>query len=171
MPVISRERARQIALSLFSTQKKKIEDLESDMNDLLVKEYESLIPPAVMESFKKHPDWIQSDSQSWLSCPGIGRSLKVNFKKQLPQPASSRVGNKTIRKPAADKIQEMDRALSKLRETYKKNISEAEETMVALKTYNKITEQLPEAKKFLQDPTKLAIVVNADKVRRAIKEQ
>lgn len=169
MSRISNDLAGQIAFKLTEKSRKYSEKLHLDFREIVTKSYEDVIPNAVKELFKNHPEWVDAGKCIKL----VGHGFRYEQISPTRQVITHENDNNLfeISSKSVDKINTAYRKWVKSKEKYTELKGEVKQALLNLKTFNNIRKELPAAAEFLPPPMSNALVCNFDSLNKKIKSQ
>lgn len=164
---ISKELASKVAKAMMSEKRKKQDDLFAQFKDKLKQAYIITIPQLVLDTFKKHPDYFHTTRVICIDTNGFN-----NFHVNIDTPILNNSGNYyTFYHPspsASSSLMKLKNSISSLRDKNDKLELELKETIIALRTFARIQELLPEAVPFLPKSQSTEIIVDLTQLRKKI---
>jgi len=168
MSRISNELASQIAFKLTEKSRLISEQHHVEYRELATCLYEESTPALVKEMLDKYPDWVDT-----------GNSIRLNghgFNYEYISPTRPVVSNSTqnlliLTSKTADKLTSARRVWEKSKDKYKQLKDETKQALLALRTFNNIRKELPEAAPMLPPPMSNALVCNFKSLNNRLQKQ
>jgi hypothetical protein len=168
MSRISKDLAEQIAFKLTEKSREAVEKLHIEFREQATALWESIVPPAVQECFKAHPDWFETRSAIKLNEHGFRFDYITTTRPIIERGASNIL---TLTRKTADPLFRAKTKWEKEKKKYEDLKDESMSALLALKTYNNIRKELPEAAPYLPPPMSNALVVNFDSLKKKLNQQ
>lgn len=171
MSRISKELASQIAYKLTEKSRLAADKLHSELREQITELYEEQTPSEVKTVYKKHPEWFYTRSEILLDGHGFNHQYYSPTRKVIAN--GQRNGNAILRltTKSADQLFKLKTKWERATSKYKELKQEAESALLALKTFNNIRKELPEAAPMLPPPMSNALVVNFDSLKKKLNQQ
>lgn len=163
MSRITKEIASYVAKELLKEKQEKIDKLKQERKDFSTDVIERSIPIEILSAFRDYPQYFKTTQTPTFRGEGLGwESYTVNSK----FPAS---GNSIeISENTASKLVRYNDRISDLQRRYDDLFNQVEQSLIALRTYNNIEKEFPEAFKLLPARTSTAIMVNISDIRKQL---
>jgi hypothetical protein len=170
MSRISQEMASTVAYKLTEKSKSVADKLHIEYRKSVSEFYKSTLPKAVLAFFKtEHCEYVETTNSVILDGHGFSDEY-VSLIGALPSENGS-----TPRMPFdtndGAKFIAAKRKWEKANKEYKALKDETKQALLALKTFNNIRKELPEAAQYLPPPMSNALVVNFDSLHKRLKAQ
>lgn len=169
MSVLSKDLARQIAVKLTEKSRIVAENLHVEYRELATSMYEDQTPDEIKAALKKYPDWFDSKCSMRVDEHGFNWEYITGVRRIACNSNSECLLKLTTK--TAEKLLKAKRKWQKAKENYEKLKDETKNALLALKTYNNIRKELPEAAPFLPPPMSNALVVSFDSLKRKLNNQ
>lgn len=163
---ISRTNAEQIAKKICQPLKDKIALAEKELSETATQLAVKKIPKVVMQAFKSHPEYVNTRSSVWFSGVGLRDYDYISLTKQVP--ALDRKIN--ISASEAKQLLRLKQTLEHNKEHYDAQKVEITNTLIALGSYKRIAENLPDVAPYLPTKDTVALIVPIDNVKNNIKK-
>jgi hypothetical protein len=169
MSVISKDLAHKIAIKLTEKTSISVDNLKVSYQEIVTSEYEKQIPDEVKKCFLKHPDWFNCTSSIRFSGNGFNYECVTATRKIVCNNNSS--ANLKLNSAISDKIMAVKRKYDAEKDKYEKLLEETTQALLALKTYNNIRKELPQAIPYLPPPMSNALICNFDSLKNKLNKQ
>lgn len=154
--------AEQIATKLTEKNEKSIKDVRDKMKELIIDYCVKSTPESIKLAFKSNPKYFDNVTanihygHSWFgcfdtTCPNEDYNVSIN---------DDVIGNKLIK---------LKNKQDKLKSEKSKLWNEIKNALLSLRTYKKISEQLPEAAPFLETKENTSVMLNLSELRNKLK--
>jgi len=169
MSVISQDLANKISVKLTEKSRQAAEKLHVEYRELATQFYEEQTPKEVKDCLKKHPDWFYTRSSMILNEHGFNWEYVTSTRPVICN--SNTECYLKLNSKISKQLTEAKRKWEKAKGSYEKLQIEAKQALLALKTYNNIRKELPEASSMLPPPISNALVVDFSSLKRKLKNQ
>lgn len=164
MSRITKEIATATAIALLKPKHNRLKDLRQQLSDKVTEAYLETVPHAVVEQFKKYPEYFRKASSVRFNCPGFNYEYYTT-NAQVPDTNSmAKIGTQQ-----GNKILALSAKLKDAESDYKSIKNEIEVALYAFRTYANVEKEFPEAFVLLPSKVSQAIMVNIDSIRKNIK--
>ena len=156
MGKISGKVVEEIALKIVEPIKKKMKEIEDQIQIKVYDIYVEKVPEAVMKIFKTNSEYIKTVTTIYLKDHGFNNRT-VNIK---PCPTSSSYSDSIhLTAAQAKDLQKLEEQKEKLKDKYNVTKKEVEGAILALGTHKRVIEQFPEIAPFLDIPQANTVVM------------
>lgn len=169
MSVMSKHLANDLSFKLTEKTKAEASLVEKEYQRIVTEICESQVPEEIMKAFKSHCEYIETSSTAYLDSNGFSNTT-VRLTRQVPAKTSSYIYPK-LNNAIADKIMSAKKKSDKAYADYVDLKDEVYNMLLALRTYNNIRKELPEAAPYLPPPMSNALVINIAPLRRKLAKQ
>jgi hypothetical protein len=169
MSVISKDLARKIAIKLTEKTSILVDNLKVSYQEFVTTEYEKQIPDEVKKCFQKHPDWFNCTSYIYFRGNGFNHENITGTRRVICNSTTS--AHLTLTSIIADKIMSIKRKHESEKDKYENLLEETTQALLALKTYNNIRKELPQAIPYLPPPMSNALICNFDSLKNKLNKQ
>ena len=169
MSKITKTLAQEIAIKVIAPFNVQIEECDAQMSQLVYEDYLASIPKDVMILYKKYPKYVYTCY--YITIRDFGFIYQyINFPKDKNNNLIYLPNNKDWKftQELADKLHKVDYKKQDLVEKRNRTQVEIESTLLALGTYKKVEENLPELAKFLPVRQTQALMLNIAPVKATI---
>lgn len=169
---ISQDLARRIALKLTDKKHNQVEKLLKAYRQLVTDFYRLSTPEDVLICYKKYPDYFEKESYIRFEGHGFRREV-VNVIGEYVIANCNRDAWLKLTPEIADTIKKAKSEWEDCKNECDKLLQETNNALLALGTYKKIEEFLPEAAKYLPQTGQkvLALIPNLDKLKDKLQNQ
>lgn len=171
MSRISKDAARSISFKLTEKSKLAVSQLHEDYREMITALYEDQTPAKVKAAQKEHPEWFYTRSEIYLNGHGFNREWVTPTRPVIANSEDGGDANLHLTAKTAATIFKAKIKWEKADKKYKELRRETESALLALKTYNNIRKELPEAAPYLPPPMSNALVVNFDSLKKKLNQQ
>lgn len=171
MSRISNELATQIAFKLTEKSRIAADALHVQYRELVTVIYESQTPDEVTICLKKYPDWISTIGGIKLNGHGFNWEYISATRHIICNNGSNSSGILKMTDKNSKQIMEAKRKWDKAKEKYENLKSESKQALLALKTFNNIRKELPQAAPMLPPPMSNALVCNFTSLKSKLNNQ
>lgn len=156
--------AEEIAIKLTSKFEEKIQEKTLLLQKTACEIYEKELPKEVLGTFKKFPDYFETRTS--FNLVGVGaHSERIPFGKHMPCKtymfAPPMVEDVTLLLSLINSIKLLEKEKDKLQ-------TNIQETLLSLKTYNRILTEFPEAGKLLPSSNCVSLSIPIDSLREKL---
>lgn len=170
MSTLSKDLAQQIAHKLTEKTRLNAQSLKDQFTSKVAEHYTKTIPAAVKDIFKKHPDYFTTTAS--IKVDGHGFTYEVvGTKEFVINNTGNYYASLDLSSKEADTVVKLKRKYQDAEKKYKELKEETKQALLALKTYNNIRKELPEAAQYLPPPISNALVCNFDALKTKLKKQ
>jgi len=169
MSRISKELAGQIAFKLTEKSRIASEKLHVEFREVVTSIYEQQTPKEVSECFKKYPDWFYTANGIKLNGHGFNWDYVSSIRTVIANNGTNCYI--TMNDKNSKQIQVAKQKWIKSKEKYNSLKEEAEQALLALKTFNNIRKELPQAESMLPPPMSNALVCNFTSLKSKLNHQ
>jgi hypothetical protein len=164
---MSKELAQKIAEMMSVNKEREKSKLLEQYRKTVTDEYIKQTPTAALELLELHPDWVQTNTEIYFSGHGFGSYERVSAIGAVIRNSSPYAKLKLTPEIAA-KISTAKNKYEKAEKEWVGLKQEIETALLALKTFNQIQKNLPEAVPFLPKENQ-SIMLNFDDLRNKLK--
>jgi hypothetical protein len=169
MSRISNELAQSIAFKLTVPTQNEVEKLHGDFRNLVWTIYDSQTPKEVKELAKKFPDYFEPQTSVKLHGHGFNWEYVGTEKQMLPNNSGSCIMN--MNKENSSKLFTAKNKWEKAKKKYEDLKRETKGALLALKTFNNIRKEIPNAAQYLPPPMSNALVCNFTSLNKKLQSQ
>ena len=152
---------------MMSEKRKNQDDLFNKFKDNVKQAYITTIPQLVLDTYKKHPDYFHTARVICIDTNGFN-NFHVNIDTSVLNNSGSYYTFYNPSKSVSSSLMELRNSYSSLRDKNDKLELELKETIIALRTFARIQELLPEAVPFLPKSQSTEIIVDLTQLRKKI---
>lgn len=150
MSKITKTIANDVALKIVEPIAVKIKETEKQIEEMVTEMYKLLIPKEVMTVYGKFPEYVRKTNSVLLSSHGFSRrGVSLTVKLPYDNPNTYSTPELPLTADQAKEIQKLETVKEKLVEKKNTTKIEIENSLLALSTYKRVQEQLPQAFQFL----------------------
>lgn len=173
MSRISNELASQIAFKMTEKSRIATDTLHVQFREIVTTIYESQTPEEVVNCFKKHPDWLPTSGGIKLNGHGFNWEYVSGTRHIINNNSinSSSSGVLKMTDKNSKQIMDAKRKWEKAKEKYELLKSESKQALLALKTFNNIRKELPQAATMLPPPMSNALICNFTSLKSKLDHQ
>lgn len=172
MSVISKQLAHDIAFALTEKSKEAMNRARKEYENTVRDLYEQQTPDEVKKTFKAHPEWFCTRSEITFNGRGFNWERVYVQPQVIANSNNGRDAHLHLTSKVADAIITALRKFQKAEKTYKLLKGETEQTLLNLKTFKNIKDNIPEAAKYFPaQKSNMMLVVNVDSLRRKLAHQ
>lgn len=169
MSRISKQLAEQIARALISKKRNAESESKKEFREYCTKVAEERVPKDVMAFFKKHSEYVKTNSTIHISGKGLARKQEVSLLKALPSISPNcYYEHIDFTDEESDKAKELFDKWQKLKDGNNILEAEIEATLISLRTYANIEKEFPEASRMLPKQG-LTVIVDTASLREKLK--
>ncbi|HYH13984.1 MAG TPA: hypothetical protein VD794_02120 [Flavisolibacter sp.] len=164
MSRITKTIAEQVAIKLTEKKSYHLEVLKAQLEDLATNIKIGYIPTDVLKAYRKNSKYFKSCTSEYFRGPGLGHYESFRYNQSLPHTSE---GVKVNELEAQSLIQQRDK-IEDLQNTINKIKLDVENALLALRTYNNVEKEFPEAFEHLPSRTTTALSININDVRKQL---
>lgn len=169
MSRISKEAAKSISYKLTEKSRLIVAALHEEYREMITTMYEDHTPAEIKAVKKLFPDWFCTRSEIYLNGHGFNREWITSTRPVIAN--SNDDCNLHLTAKSAAPVFKAKTKWEKADKKYKELRRETESALLALKTYNNIRKELPDAAPYLPPPMSNALVVNFDGLKKRLNSQ
>lgn len=165
---INQTMAKEVAILMTEKMALETKAAFKEYQDFIYDEYVKQTPKLILESFEKHPEWMETTRQ--VSLEGAGFSTeRIPINKYVVTNYSNSYGRLNMDNKLAVKMKKYQDKYNTAQAKCKSLKDKIETALNGLRTFAQVEKHLPEALPFLPKSSSMELVVNFDKLREEIK--
>jgi hypothetical protein len=168
---ISKDWANDVARSLCQKSRDHVSDLKVAFRELATTIYESQVPKEVIKLGNDHPTWVNKITVIIIDGAGFNRYNCTATRLVYAKPFNQ--AHITMSNPIGDRLTKARRAYEDAENVYKLLVQDTLNALLNLGTTKRISEQFPEAAKYIAGPKQVYPVptIPLDPLRKRLASQ